>query len=238
MYLSANAYAAQQPTRKYINKVRDIAKQIEKSVPEFSTISLTEFFSDNIIDSIFEKTEGGTKELEMDMFVDTLEDVSFEEARKQKELTAIAEKERDEERRINLKQQKAIIYDAVNRNKNTMDLKDKFRIIFILSWEWFTVPIFALIAYLMSKIESALSLPTQIMLLIVVLMALAEKFFTSNAIKVWLLKKSYSGIENSYKMKITRNLGVSDKMYCGEIIEIVFADDKFIQRCKRILKEE
>ena len=104
--------------------------------------------------------------------------------------------------------------------------------------EWFTVPIFALIAYLMSKIESALSLPTQIMLLIVVLMALAEKFFTSNAIKVWLLKKSYSGIENSYKMKITRNLGVSDKMYCGEIIEIVFADDKFIQRCKRILKEE
>ena len=44
LYLTSNAVAAQRPTRRYLNTIRELALELEKTVPEYSSIPLPAFF--------------------------------------------------------------------------------------------------------------------------------------------------------------------------------------------------
>ena len=76
LYLTANAVAAQRPTPRYINKIREMALMLRKQVPEYSEINLTEFFDDNVTDSLLRSTHGEEKNLNIGTFASTLNEIS------------------------------------------------------------------------------------------------------------------------------------------------------------------
>ena len=125
LYLAANAVAAQKPTKKYINAVRELAMQLSEQVPEYSGIPLPSYFDDNVTDAILEMTQGDETRLDIGTFASTITELAEMKAKDQEKITARISDDRDSVTQNLERQRKDIIDDAVNRNSKIWALYGK-----------------------------------------------------------------------------------------------------------------
>ena len=109
LHLTANAVAAQRPTRRYLNTVRELAIELEKAVPEYSGIPLSAFFEDNVTDALLTKTMGDEEKLNLGSFASSLAELSEWKAREQEEITNRVRAERDEKMQNLSSRQRALL---------------------------------------------------------------------------------------------------------------------------------
>lgn len=87
LYLASNVVAAQRPTRKYINRIRELAIELGKEVPTYSSIKLTEFFDDQVSTSIFHTTKGDEINLNIGTFGTTIEELTEFKVKEQEDIS-------------------------------------------------------------------------------------------------------------------------------------------------------
>ncbi len=232
--LTANAFAAQQPTQQYFNRIRDLVAKLEEAVPEYSGISLSEYFEDQVTNALLEKTQGNDEALDFDIFASTIEEIADLRAEMEREKTeeVIREKEiiTDE-----LKEQtENIIEVAVERNN-----KSGFNgILLQLARCWGTVltPIFALLTAPISVLIGNWNILW--IIFIPFGLSVVEVATKSNFIRKRILQKILPRIENSFESKIKRNLTKTELPYQEEIVLRVKENTPILQKCKSIINEQ
>lgn len=221
LYLTANTVAAQRPTKRYLNKIRELAIELGKNAPEYSGIPLPAFFDDNIRDSVLEHTQGLDDNLNIGVFASSIAELAEFKAKDQEELT----KKFDE-------QTLAIIDGAVDSNKNR------------LTWQWlvlklvFNWPIAVAVLFAgISAIISCWSGNWKIMLFTATPMALKaiELVFSTDFVVKLLLRKVLPWIEQSFEKKIVKRLRKAELPYKDEIIKRTMEQTGLIEKAKKML---
>ena len=115
MYISENAMAALRPTTTYLNRIRTLAIELEKTTPSYEKISLPSFFDDNVSDAILETTKGNADALDISTFATTINELIELKAKEQEEQTLQARDERDRAQEELLNHKNIIVSDAIAR---------------------------------------------------------------------------------------------------------------------------
>ena len=228
LYLTANAVAAQRPTQSYINKIKEIVSELERQVPQYSSICLSEYFDDNITERILENTLGQEDNLNIGTFASTLEEFTEFKVKEQEEKT---EKETEEKLALTKKlndQTNAIINGAVDKTKNKMGI---IKILLYLAYYWETpvAIIFAITGSIISIVSG--SWHPLMIIAVALIVLLIEKFFTSNFIRQKMLKLFVPKAEKSYENKIIKSLTCAELAYKDTIIEKAKAQTKILLKC-------
>lgn len=232
--LTANVVAAQHPTQLYINKIKSLAAELQKNVPEYSHICLSEYFDDEITNRIFEKTEGQEENLNIVNFAGTIEEFSEMKAKEQEKLT---KKEREEKEDIKTQfeeQKNAIIEGAVDTNKNKLGMC-RLYLYGLLHWSVFITIIFVGISAAISGLIG--DWHWLLLIAIPIGVSIIEQFISSNYLLKKMLKKALPKIEEGYEEKIKKQLKIAEKPYEKEIVEKVKEQTDILAKCKKILKE-
>lgn len=88
LYLMSNVVAAQRPTYRYLNKVRDVALILKEENADYSAIPLSAFFEDSITSAMAEKTLGVPEKLNnIGNFASSLAELTEMKARGQEKRT-------------------------------------------------------------------------------------------------------------------------------------------------------
>lgn len=216
LYLTANAVAAQRPTPRYINKIREMALMLRKQVPEYSEINLTEFFDDNVTDSLLQSTHGEEKNLNIGTFASTLNEISEIRAAEEEKRTAKAKTERDQIREKYDAQQQGIIDSAVNASKDNLGMLAVV-IKLLIWWPAIITILFAGIAALLSwaignwNIVWIASLP--------LIVKIIELIFASAFVERHILRWFQPKIESAFEKRIGKNLRVAELPFKETIVQ-------------------
>lgn len=231
LYLTSNAVAAQRPTRKYLNAIRNLALEFEKTVPEYSGIPLPSFFDDTVTEVILEHTQGLESNLNSGSFASSIAELSEWKAREQEEITNTVKKERDLTVEKLGEQTSAIIEGAVENNKNKLGWRG-ILLRLILNWTVVITVLFtgitALISYLVGNLRPMW------LVTIPVLLAVIEHFLSSKFILKQILRHSFPMIERSFDKKVERSLRKAEIVYKDEIIRMTKEKTNLIAIAKSI----
>lgn len=234
LYLTSNAVAAQRPTRRYLNTIRELALELEKTVPEYSSIPLPAFFDDNVTEVVLENTQGLEENLNAGIFASSIAELSEWKAREQEEITNKVKKERDQTVERFDKQTSAIIEGAVESNKNRLGWRGVL-LKLILNWTIVVTVLFAgITAFISFWIEN-----WSLMWLIVVPVLLSgiEHFISSHFVVKSLLKYTLPMIEHSFEKKIVHNLRKAENNYSDEIVRLTKEQTKLLEKAKLMLND-
>lgn len=125
MYLAASAFAAQRPTKRYLERMRTLAIELRDSVPEYSAIPLPSYFDDSVTDAFFEKTKGSEDNFNIGTLASSLAELAEWKAKEQEDITNVVKAERDQLTTKLDMQTQSIINDAVTENKKKLGLSGK-----------------------------------------------------------------------------------------------------------------
>lgn len=231
--LTANAVAAQQPTQQYFNRVRDLVAKLEEIVPEYSSISLPEYFEDQVTNALLEKTQGNEEALDFDIFASTIEEIADLKAEKEREKTEEVIREKESITEELKEQTEDIIEVAVEKNKDKLGLNGILLAI-AYRWEYVLTPIFTALFAGISVLTGNWNV-----LWIVVLpfsLAIIEIFSKSNFIKKYIIRKILPKVESNFEAKIIRNLTKVEAKYQQEIVCRVKDNTKILQECKNVIE--
>jgi len=233
LYLTANSVAAQNPTKKYLNKIREYVIELSKTIPEYSSICLPEFFDDNITNAVFENTHGEENNLNISLFTNTLEELVEWKAKEQEETTLAITDERDSINEQYNNQTDDIIQGAVEQ------CCKKFKKYDLLLWIIINCSNIGAIA--LAGISVGVSLYTKSwkslwLILLAMGLSVIEKAFQL-ATKP-LLKKMLPCIENSYHKSAKKFLRKVEKQYEEKIIEAYCNKNKFFCKAKSICEKQ
>lgn len=232
LYLTANAVAAQKPTRRYLNSVRELAIQLQKNAPEYSGICLPAFFDDDVTEALLEQNGWKEDELNIGTFASSLAELAEWKAKEQEEVTKQVTNERDQATDKLDEQTRVIIESAVEANKNRLGVL-RFFIIAILHWP----VIAAIILTIISTIISILSTNWNVLwvILVAAIIAVAQEVAGSDVVVKKLLERIFPGIDSKYNQKISKNLRKSEEPYSEEIIRLTKSETKLFTECQKIL---
>lgn len=216
LYLTSNAVAAQRPTRRYVNNVRQLAIEIKENIPEYSSIPLPSFFEDNITDAMFEKTMGLEDSFNIGNFASTLTELSELKARDQEKITEQVRTEFDKMSNELDQQTKSIVDGAVEDNKNRLGLIG-VALKLIKCWpiviSIMFVPFSSLLSYALGSWHLLW------IILIPTIVAVVEKLFASNCIRRAILKKILPKLEVALENNINNKLRKVEKPHKDIIIK-------------------
>ena len=233
MRLAANAVAAQQPTRRYFKIVKELAQQLREQVPEYSQIPLSEFFDDELSDTILRKTKGSESDFDLGVLASSLSEYVELKIRDQAEEVDAVKAERTCYSKELECQKNKIISGAVSQWANKMRLCGTW-LRFSLKWNYIIAPIIAvltlILGYLINNnniwwISGA-----------VIFLALAEKLSSSKVITRALLKRFLPIAQEKFKMRIIHHLRPVEREYEEEIIKQIFDETTLLQKCIKIIK--
>ena len=241
LYLSANAVAAKRPTTRYYNKIRELATELSRSIPEESGICLSEYFDDTITELILEKTEAKGLELDIGTFASTIEELAETRAKLQEEKTVKAERERDKLSEVNADyaermqiQQRAIIDDAVEHGKNKLGTIAPFLRI-ALWWPTIIAVIVAVASALISWFSGNWNIAWAIsgsVILEIIHLAVGTDRLPRMVLK-WQMPK----LESKYDKKIHDMLGSAAIPFELEINKRIKENTKLWKKCVKIVSE-
>lgn len=234
LYLTANAVAAQRPTRLYLNTLRDIAIEIKKNNTNYSNIYLPSFFDDRITNAILDKTNGKEDDLNVGNVVDCLDeliDLQLEE--KEETIHKIVSEKKNVELQFDTQTQ-LIINQAVEDNKNKIGLL-KIPLFLIMWWE-------VLINLVSVGVVSYASYLTQNcnllwIILVPVFLTILEKVFTSNLIKKKLLNLIFPKLDKRFDELVIRRLRKAELPYKDVIIEQTKEQTSLWKKAKKLLAQ-
>lgn len=233
LYLAANSVAAQRPTQRYFNSIRELAIELEKNTPAYAGISLTEFFDDNVTDVILEQTQGSEANLNFETFASSIEEIAELKARKQEEITNKVVKERDNLTEVLDKQTNTIIEGAIEKNRNNLGLAS-ISLRLILWWPMIATILFAAIS---ATISYAIGNWNVLWIALIPCAVVGmEKFFSSKFITKWLIKYILPKVEKSFENRILRNLRQVELPYKDNIIEQVKGQTVLLIKCRSLLE--
>lgn len=215
LYLTANAVAAQRPTKRYLDAVRDFAVELGKDVPAYSDIPLPSFFEDNISEAFLEKTGGLEENFNIGSFASTIDELAEWREKEQEEKTKSAIAERDEAKTDLCRQTSTIINGAVSASQR------KFRFLKAIMWMLIHWP--AIISVMFAGIASLVSALTgnwciMFVALIPSVIKGLELFFSSLYVERKILQWTKPRIENSFERQVEKNLrGAEIPLKCSII---------------------
>lgn len=231
LYLTANAVAAQRPTRRYLDTVRNLAMELGKSAPEYSGIPLPSFFEDNVTDALLEQTMGAEDKFNLGSFAASLAELT--------ELKAIAqEKITTQEHAKYVKvldefeeQTRAVIDDAVESSLRLIGWS-KVALWLIVNWPVAVTIIFSAVTAGMSLLIGnwhpmwAIIFPA----IIKITEICSASRFVGTPLAKWLLPK----IEASINKRIPKSLKKAELPHKDTIIEQVKEQTDLWKKCKKI----
>lgn len=235
LHLTANTVAAQRPTRRYLNTVRELAVELGKTIPEYSGIPLTAFFEDNVTDALLAKTMGDEAKLNLGLFASSLAELSEWKARDQEEITNQVRAERDEKIAELDKQTEGIIRGAVDSNKDNLGYVG-WGLRMILWWPVIVALLFAGIGSALSWVMGNWSL-IWITLLPVIAKGIEMLFASKIAEKImlqWYMPKAEAKIEK----RIEQNLRPVEQPHKETIIKQVKEETSLWVKCQSLLNAE
>lgn len=234
LYLTANAVAAQRPTRRYLNTVRELAIELEKAVPEYSGIPLPSYFEDNVTDVLLEHTLGAEEKFNLGTFASSLAELSEWKANEQEKITKQVTAERDKAYSEFDQQTQDIIEGAMEENKSKFGLIE-IVLRLILWWPAIVTLLFAgfsaLVAYATGNWHVLW------VVIIPMIMSGVEMFSSSMFIKKLLLKWLFPKLEIAFNKRITKNLRKAEMPYRDIIIQRVKEETILWAECAKILKD-
>lgn len=232
LYLTSNAVAAQRPTRRYVNTIRELALELERTVPEYSGIPLPAFFDDNVTEVVLENTQGLEENLNAGNFASSIAELSEWKAREQEEITNKVKQERDQTAERLDEQTAAIIEGAVDNNKDKLGWRG-ILLKLILNWTIVVTILFvgitALISYLIGNWSPIWLVAVPVSLSII------EHFISSHFFVKLLLKHTLPKIERSFEKKIMRKLRKAENNYADEIVRLTKKQIKVLEKAKSML---
>lgn len=233
LYLTANAVAAQKPTKTYINTVRKLAIQLSEQVPEYSAIPLPSYFDDYVTNAILETTKGDETRLDIGNFASTIAELTEMKVRDQERNTARISDERDSIQQNFENQRRDIIDDAVNRNKGCLGLGWIVALRAALWWPLVMTVVFAgLSAVLSDMLETnkafwIAAIPAAVKTIEVIL---SSKVIEKKLVSI-LLPKAKRSMEN----RIELSMGKAERPYKAEIITSTIEKNKLLIKCDKLL---
>lgn len=232
MRLAANAVAAQQPTRRYYEKVKALALQLKEQVPEYSQIALSEFFDDELSDAILRKTEGNEAAFDIGTLASSVSELVELKTRDQKQEVDAVKAQRDFFSGELDRHKQSVVDGAVDQWKNKMGLCGLW-LRAIINWNCIAAPIIAVLTAILGSyinnhniwwISGA-----------IIILSLAERFSSSRFIARVFLKKALPTSKENYRKKIVKNLRPIEHNFEEEIIERVFTETDLLQKCEDIV---
>lgn len=231
LYLTANAVAAQCPTKKYYNCMRELVESLERQVPEYAGIHLPAYFDDNVTDAVLKNTKGQEENLNISTLASTIEELSEWKAREQEEITNQVVIERE---RVSAKydaQTKLIIDGAVKETKGQMGLAK-----IVLKVCLWLPTILAVVAGLISWVASlsvdswgVLQASVIAFIVLVVTQIVSSKFFAKgimNCVLPWA--------EKHFTKRIRSSLRPAEEPYAETIIESALEQTDLITECRAL----
>lgn len=240
LYLTSNAVAAQRPTQRYINGMRSLVEELSKSVPEYESICLSEYFDDNVTEKILEKTHGDASSFTIGALSETLEEITEYKAAQEQERTKQFQEqlEKANESLANtnkraLKQENDIIESAIIANTNTLGFYSKMKLVSAMYSSEIIGSVFAAITMLLS-----LLLQNACVLLIVfvpIIVYLIERFFTGQAVRRKIINKVLPQVIKVYEKRIKNNLRKVEVPYEKDIVNDAVEKTELIIKCRQRL---
>ena len=234
LYLSANAVAAQRPTQRYLNTIRDLAVKLADTAPEYSGIPLPAFFDDNITDALLESTKGNEESFNLGNFASSLAELSEWKAKEEEEKTNRALAECNlvlEELKV---QTQTIIDGAVEENVDNLGMSGVL-LQMILAWPKISMVFFTVISSIVSYLSS--NWYVLLAILVPVVLTVAEHFSTSEFVKRFFLKQIFSKVEKRFETRIEDNLKRAEMPYKDIIIQQVKEQTELWKKCADIVGE-
>lgn len=236
LYLTSNAIAAQRPTKRYVNEMRNLVSQISTEAPEYAGICLSAYFDDNVTELFFEKNCGNESEFNVGNLASSIEELAEFKAIEEQKRTKEYEKRLNESENLRLKtnaelikHKEDIIKSAVDANKNTLGIISKLILRLALNWSIVISTLFTGITAIVSFISQQWCI--LFIIIIPVALCIAEKFFTSQTIKKNLLSKICPKIITSYSKRIEKELRDIEKPYTKEIIAKSIEKTSLLNKC-------
>lgn len=230
LYLTSNVVAAQNMTQKYIQAIRELAIELEKTSPEYSSISLSSYFDENVTSAILKRTKGQEENLNIGNFTSTLNELSEMKAKEKEEEKNKAIAERNEISDKYDSQTKSIITDAVESNKNQMGILG-FWLRLVLWWPAIASLVFAGIGSLVSwktgewGVMWVSCFPA--------LLKFFEILISSTFVERFLVNKIYPKAKKTFEKNIEKKLRKSEIPYKDAIIQQVMDNTNlWIEICK------
>nr|MBQ4457053.1 hypothetical protein [Clostridia bacterium] len=235
MRLAANAVAAQQPTRRYYEKVKALALQLKEQVPEYSQIALSEFFDDELSDAILRKTEGNEAAFDLGTLASSVSELVELKTRDQEQQVDAVKAERDFFSGELDRHKQSVVDGAVDQWKNKMGLCG-FWLEAILNWSFFAAPIIAVLTTIIGSLINNKNIWW--ISGAIIILTLAERFSSTRFIARRLLTKALPISKEKYRKKILKNLRPIEHRYEEEILERIFDETALLQKCAIIVKKE
>lgn len=235
LYLTANAVAAQRPTRHYINSIRKLAVELGKNVPEYSSICLPAYFDDCVTEAILEKTRGDEDNLDIGSFANTILELAEWRAKEQEEITNKVSKERDNlSEKLNL-QRENIIEDAIEENRKRLGVPGII-LRMLLCWPLVVTILFAGVFSLVGYVSGSWNVLWVISIPMV--LALAEYLLSQRFVTRKILKGLLPKFELAFERKIERNLGKAESPYKDIIIQRTKEQTSLLVKCRELIGED
>ena len=231
--LSANAVAAQQPTPTYINRIRDLANELKRTVPQYSEINLDEFFDDSFTDNVVIATKANEGNLNIGVFANTLDEFLEMKTRKHEEETEKFSKEAEEWKNQFGEQTNAIINDAVQRN---IDKLGGMRILLWMGVNWikiisvFFVAISAVVSIVLGSVWPLLGI------IVPVIIKILELLCSSLKLKEKLNDAIYQKVVQKFNDRICSSLGQAEKQYEAEILKRCIDENERLSKVRSYIQ--
>lgn len=234
LYLTANAVAAQRPTPKYYNRIRELVEDLETQTPEYAGIYLPAYFDDNVTDAIFQNTKGQEENLNIATFVSTLDELTEWKAKEQEDITHQTKKERDEIAGALKDQTQSIIDGAVERVKGKLGLA---RILLYASL-WSPIILGTVIASATSIASFFMgNWKLWIVVACIVLFSFIEQATSYLMLTKRVLKYTLSWSKKHLTTYVRKSLQKAEKPYEAEITRRAIEETPLIAKCESILSD-
>ena len=231
LYLTANAVAAKQPTKRYIKGIRELAIQLGELTPGYSSLCLPAYFDDHVTDAILETTLGSDDKFNIGNFASSIAELAEWKAKEQEEKTDLAIKERNRFSRDLEQQTHSIIEGAVEDNKDHLGWIGVV-LFLVLQWPAIMTVLFAGVSSLLSWMMGNWNIcwitlaPAGIK---AIEMRLSSNFIVKRILK-WIFPRAECWLEKW----ITRHLHRSEIPYKDEIIQQVKEQNMLWVKCSDI----
>lgn len=234
LYLTANAVAAQCPTKKYYNRMRELAESLEKQVPEYAGIYLPAYFDDNVTDAVLKNTKGQEENLDISTLASTIAELAEWKAKEQEEIT---NQEKTEREKVSAKydaQTKSIIEGAVREAKGKMGLSR----IALQACLWLPA-ILAVVVGVVSWVVSLFvdSWGVSIVAVITIVSLIVVQITSSESFAKGIIKLVLPWAEKHFAKRIQGSLRLAEEPYAEAIIESALKQTKLIAKCRALLNK-
>ena len=235
LHLSANVVAAQRPTPAYMNRVRELALAVKQTVPQYSDLCLSEFFSDQVAERLFERSNGSESMLTVETLAATMD-----------ELVQMRTYDQDEQIRDITGQ----LYETkAEKNNQTQLIIDGAIEQYSLSLGLLKIPLLTCLninnvaSILITVVSVVIGIATQdlattaVSIAIAVSVKIAEIWSGSNTLKAWLLKRVYPLVTDMFSTNIRNSLRAAERPYADTIIENTLENTKLLSICRQFVRQ-